>query len=245
MSETSTSCRPVIICAGGLGVRMQPVTDGHNKHLLPIGNETVVQRCVRFARLFSSRVAVVTSGRDLGSLGRHVGEVAMYRQFKHPGVAGAIRSAETFCAGEGPVVLLADNLFCDDFMERIVKCSSQGTCFFSYKTTAPQNYGVVYQTSTGVRIVEKPEVNKIPRTRYGELVGAFSFDSSVWSKASNLSYSNRNELEVTDLLNMYLDKPSSEGIRHVELDCKNGWWYDIGQSMEGYYAITKTMSGLI
>ncbi len=230
--------RPVIVCAGGMGHRMEDLSVGHNKHLLPIGHETALQRCVRFAHGFSNRVCVVTSQRDMQAVSANLeGEdIAYYPQPEYlPGVAGAIAATNSFCRADPPVVLLADNVFSDEFMKSIIAYSKgKETCFFSYTTDNPSAYGVVYQTAEGPRIIEKPDT--IPEMRLGELVGAFSFDETVWHKLVNQGLSSREEFEIVPVLSQYLDDGNARHIRLVKKTLSH-WWFDMGQSVSDYHSV--------
>jgi glucose-1-phosphate thymidylyltransferase len=71
-----------------------------------------------------------------------------------------------------------------------------------------------------LRLVEKPSKSKSNLA----LVGVYLFNDSIFDAARNIKPSWRNELEITDAIQILSDRGKKIGIQYVD-----GWWKDTGK----------------
>ena len=216
-----------VICAGGLGTRLYPLTYATNKHLLPIYDRPMVYYPIQtLVKAGITDIVIVTGGPHAGHFLRVLGDGSqlgikhLYYAFQKAegGIAEAIYCAEPYCAGSSICVILGDN--CTDAnIQKEIEDFGYGAHVFFKKVPDPQRFGVpVFKGNKIVRIDEKP---KHPKCNYA-VTGLYIFDSSVFSRIKKLSPSQRGELEVTDLNNAYI----KEGT--LEWSEINGFWRDCG-----------------
>lgn len=216
-----------IILAGGSGSRLYPCTKVTSKQLLPIYNkpmiyyplETLLKAGIKEILIIVAPehagdfVNLLGSGKDFGA--RFLYEV----QDKPEGLAQAFLIGESFIDDDNVTMILGDNLFEDDLTDAI-KGFKGGARVFAKEVTDPERFGVVEMDASGkvLSIEEKPAS---PKSNYA-VTGVYTYDSSVVAKAKALKPSARGELEITDLVRMYLE----EGKLDVEL--VRGAWIDTG-----------------
>lgn len=218
-----------IILAGGTGSRLYPLTRVTNKHLLPVGQEPMIYHPLRkLVDAGISEILVVTGvehmGAVVGSLGsgKDFGCELTYRvQDEAGGIAQALALGRQFAAGERIAVLLGDNIFQDPlqpYVENFVR-QSAGARILLKEVSDPGRFGVpVFDQHRIVRIDEKPAA---PASNYA-VTGMYFFDSQVFELIARLKPSWRNELEITDVNNFYLEQGQ------LEYDLLSGWWTDAG-----------------
>jgi glucose-1-phosphate thymidylyltransferase len=137
----------------------------------------------------------------LGS-GKEFGVRFEYTVQEEPsGIAQGLSLAENFAAGNNVALVLGDNIFFDTFNMNMVKDFQQGACIFVKEVPDPERFGVVELNGNEViSIEEKPEK---PRSSYAQ-TGLYFYDTTVFDRIRRLKPSGRNELEITDLNNLYL-----------------------------------------
>ena len=232
-----------VVLAGGLGTRLLPLTLVTNKHHLPVFNKpmcyyplnTLIQSGI-------DDIMIITGKEHCGSfielLGSEFNGAALtYKvQNKPSGIADALRSAKRFVSEENFVTILSDNIFEDKFDFSNFR---EGSRVFLKRVSDPQRYGVarlrtsiksIYKEREDrlIEIIEKPKIDTtdnelIDKNGYGFAVtGIYLYSHDVFDKISCLKPSTRNELEVTDLNNMYI----REG--KMDFEIINGFWSDAG-----------------
>ncbi len=217
-----------IICAGGMGTRLQPLTFITNKHLLPIYNKPMIYYPIKtLVDAGITDIVIVTGGPHAGHFLRALGDGSelgikhLYYAYqkKEGGIAEAIACAEPYCQNQSVCVILGDN--CTDAdISNDVKNFDYGAHIFLKKVPDPERFGVpVFRNEKIVKIEEKP---KHPKSNYA-VTGLYIFDNSLFSRVKKLKPSGRGELEVTDLNNSYLKENE---LHHSEL---KGYWRDCGQ----------------
>jgi glucose-1-phosphate thymidylyltransferase len=219
-----------VILAGGLGKRLDPLTRITNKHLLPVYNRPMIY--YPLATLVEAGIRdimIVTGGNNAGDFLRLLGNGAEFG-LKHldytyqkgeGGIAEALKLAEDFAEDSRIVVILGDNLFAKSIKRHVEKFRKQpqGARIFLKKVPHPERFGVVeLKNSKIVSIVEKP---KKPKSDYID-TGLYMYDSQVFKFIKKLKPSWRNELEITDVNNMYLKKGQ------LKYDIISGFWSDCG-----------------
>jgi glucose-1-phosphate thymidylyltransferase len=219
-----------VVLAGGRGTRLYPLTRVTNKHLLPVFERPMIYYPIQTLVDAGIRdVIVVTGGHNSGDFLRLLSngkDFDLHRihytyQEGEGGIADALRLAEPFVEGEKICVVLGDNIIENNIIAsaRTFEKQPAGAHILLKEVPDPQRFGCP-EVSEGriLRIEEKP---KSPKSNYA-VTGIYFYDATVFEKIGRTKPSSRNELEITDVNNMYLEEGS---LTHGILD---GWWTDAG-----------------
>lgn len=241
-----------VILAGGLATRLRPLTLVTNKHLLPIYNKPMIYYPLEMMqRVGLKEVLIVTSGEHVGDFanllqsGEEFGVRLYYAIQKNPtgGIADALSLAEEFARNEPILVILGDNIFSFDiqksvsrFMQDLKKSGKGAMVFGVHLDTNAREYGVIETDKTGkvLSIEEKPER---PKSDIAQ-TGIYLYDDRAFQFIRNLAPSDRGQLEVTDLNNVYL----KEGTLMCEII---DWWVDAGTSYDELLRANVQVSELV
>lgn len=219
-----------VVLGGGLGTRLLPLTKITNKHLLPVYDRPMITypiECLVNAGI--TDILLVTGGNSPGHFLRLLGNGKEYGveninyayQEGEGGIADALALAENHAAG-GPVcVVLGDNIIEKNIISAVNDYRKQGggAKILLKKVEDPQRFGVaVFDRDRVIAIEEKPEN---PASSYA-VTGIYMYDSQTFDFIRTLSPSQRGELEITDVNNLYIEQRS---LTWTELD---GWWTDAG-----------------
>lgn len=217
-----------VVLAGGLGSRLYPLTHATNKHLLPVFDKPMVYYPIStLVNAGIDEILVVTGGPHAGHFirvlqnGKHLGlkHLEYAYQEKEGGISEALSLAEDFADNDNIAVILGDN--CTDAdISKDVKNFKKGVLLFFKQVPDPHRFGVAKfdKNNNLVKVLEKP---KNPPSNYAQ-TGLYIYDKTVFSKIKRLKPSERGELEVTDLNNLYLKEGN---LKWRELD---GYWRDAG-----------------
>jgi glucose-1-phosphate thymidylyltransferase len=225
--------RKGIILAGGTGSRLFPATEAVSKQLLPVYDKPLIYYPISVLMLSQIReIAIITTPESssafkslLGS-GREWGVEFVYiEQPKPEGLAQAYLLAEAFLDGSPSSMILGDNIFYGaGFGQKLIKASSEcNSCtVFGYHVNDPENFGVVEFDEHGKAqsIIEKPSM---PASNYA-VTGLYFLDGTASQRAAKVKPSRRGEMEITSLLQDYLD----DGLLNVELLGRGYAWLDTG-----------------
>lgn len=219
-----------VILAGGMGTRLAPLTKVVNKHLLPAGKYPMIHYAVRKLAQAGIEDILIVLGKQSAGLfldylgsGKAWGVRLTYRiQEEAGGIAQGLSLAEGFVApGEKMVVLLGDNLFEDDlkpFAERFGR-QERGAMVMLKEVEDLHRYGVpVFLRDSIIFIEEKPST---PKSGYC-VTGVYMYDSAVFDVIRKIRPSQRGEMEITDVNNVYAVNGE---LRYGLL---TGWWTDAG-----------------
>lgn len=219
-----------VILAGGLGTRLYPLTKVINKHLLPVYDKPMIYYPIETLITAGIQdILIVTGGNHAGEFLRLIGNgnefglqhVNYTYQEGEGGIAEALGLARHFCGGEKMAVILGDNIIEKNIIRDVEEFEQQpgGARILLKEVPDPGRFGVAELDGDRVkRIVEKP---REPKTNLA-VVGIYFYDSRVFSFIDQLKPSNRGELEITDVNNMYLERGE---LKYGILD---GWWTDAG-----------------
>ena len=235
-----------IILAGGKGSRLYPLTEVVSKQLQAVYDKpmiyypltTLMENGVREICLISSPGDLPHFRRILKD-GSQWGISINYREQSEPkGIAEALIIAESFVGEDCVCLVLGDNIFygAQSFIDvfNSFKC---GATVFAYEVNNPEEYGVIEFDNKGVAVSleEKPE---IPKSSYA-VPGIYLYDNSVLKIAKSLKPSDRGELEITDVNNVYLDQRKLQ-VNTIE---RGFAWLDSGtsQSLHDAAAFVQTV----
>ena len=224
-----------VILAGGLGSRLDPLTKVTNKHLLPVGRFPMIVHVIK--KIVESEIndiMIITGTEHMGDMitllgsGKNYNCHITYRvQDKPDGIAGALLLCENFIRNEDIVVVLGDNIFKSNLKPIIKKFKNlkkevedKPICLLNlYKVKNPSRFGVpTIVKNKIIKITEKP---KNPDTDYC-VTGIYMYDKNVFDYIRQLSKSDRNEYEITDVNNLYV----KNGFAGYNILCD--WWTDAG-----------------
>ncbi len=224
--------RKGIILAGGSGTRLYPITMGVSKQLLPIFDKPMIYYPLSVLMLGGIReVAIITTPDDQPQFQRLLGDGHQYGmeftwivQPSPDGLAQAYLLTEEFLAGAPSAMVLGDNIYFGHGLPNLLHAADRkqaGGTVFAYRVADPERYGVVaFEGKKVIRIVEKP---KVPPSRYA-VTGLYFLDGDAPARARQVQPSERGELEITSLLEMYL----ADGLLDVETMGRGYAWLDTG-----------------
>ena len=226
------TARKGIILAGGTGTRLYPITLAVSKQLLPLYDKPMIYYPLSVLMLAGIRdIAAITTPEDQAQFQRLMGDGSQWglsltwiTQASPEGLAQAYVLAEAFLDGAPSAMVLGDNIFFGHGLPEILRRAdqqSEGGTVFGYRVADPQRYGVIDFDGDHVRrIVEKP---KQPPSNFA-VTGLYFLDGEAPALASQVTPSARGELEITSLLEMYLDR----GNLTVERLGRGYAWLDTG-----------------
>ena len=209
-----------IILAGGSGTRLYPLTKVTSKQLLPVHDKPMIYYPLSTLMLAGIRDILIISTPDdtprfetlLGD-GSQFGIKLSYKVQPSPdGLAQAFILGEEFLAGEAGAMVLGDNIFYGMGFRKILKAAVENAekngraTVFGYYVPDPERFGVIEfdENEKVISIEEKP---KKPKSNYA-IIGLYFYPSGVSKMAKKVEPSERGELEITTLNNMYLDEDS-------------------------------------
>tara|TARA_B100000767_G_scaffold273691_1_gene304585 strand:- start:129 stop:998 length:870 start_codon:yes stop_codon:yes gene_type:complete len=209
--------RKGILLAGGSGTRLYPITIGISKQLLPIYDKPMVYYPLSVLMLAGiNEIAIITTPHDNNQYRALLGDGSQWGinltyiiQPKPEGLAQAFILAEEFLNGSESTLILGDNIFHGDGIRELLQKANNSTAaanIFGYHVSDPERYGVIdFDANGNVKsIIEKP---KKPKSNHA-VVGLYFLDETAPDRAKNIKPSDRGELEITSLLNTYLEDKS-------------------------------------
>jgi len=220
-----------IVLAGGSGTRMMPLTSINSKHLLPIGMLHMIDYPIKtLLDLGIKDIMIITgkehSGKVFEYLGSgndyHAGKCSFtYRiQDKAGGIAEALLLVEEWSGDNDIAVILGDNYFspsCVSYIKDLMNIEfDKSIGLITKEVNDPERFGVFYDG----KIIEKPKNPKSNQV----VTGLYFYSRDVWSAIKEVKYSDRGEMEITDLNNKLLKDHNSQIIELKDGD----FWRDMG-----------------
>ena len=221
-----------IILAGGVGSRLNPVTLGTSKQLVPIYDKPMIYYPLSVLIMAGIQdVLVITTPNEAAAFQRLLGDGSQYgvsisyaAQPQPEGLAQAFLIGADFIGSDHVALVLGDNLLYGPGLGFRLKAFNnvEGSVIFAYRVSDPSAYGVVEFDAAGraISLEEKPDR---PRSSYA-VPGLYFYDNDVIAIARDLQPSTRGELEITDVNRCYLE----QGRLHVEKLPRGTAWLDTG-----------------
>jgi glucose-1-phosphate thymidylyltransferase len=222
-----------IVLAGGSGTRLYPVTKGVSKQLLPIYDKPMIYYPISVLMLAGiNDILIITTPEDQSGFIRMLGDGSnfgiklTYKVQPSPdGLAQAFIIGEEFIGNDSVCLVLGDNIFWGHGFTPILKKAVsrvEGATVFGYQVNDPERFGVVEfnDEQKAISLEEKPDN---PKSNFA-VTGLYFYDNDVVEMAKKVKPSDRGELEITTLNQMYLDK----GNLNVELLGRGFAWLDTG-----------------
>jgi glucose-1-phosphate thymidylyltransferase len=202
-----------IILAGGSGTRLQPLSNVVSKQLMNVYDKpliyypisTLMFAGIRDILIISTEEAIPQFKTLLGDGSKWGVSFTYMIQDKPNGVVEAFILGEEFIGDDNVCLILGDNIIYGNDLEHILNIckSDEGATILSYPVKDPERFGVVeFDGDDVISIEEKPRYPKSNRA----LIGLYFYDNKVLEYAKQVKPSKRNELEITDLNRIYLEK---------------------------------------
>ena len=219
-----------IILHGGHGSRLRPLTHTGPKQLLPIANKPMSEYCVEAIRDCGiSEIAIIIGGIGSNKVKEYYGdgsefnvEITYIKQDTPKGIAHAINLCKKFVGNEKFLVFLGDNIIqksINDISKKF-QSSDNDALILLCEVENPEQFGIAdVKGDKIVKIMEKP---KNPPTNLA-VTGIYFLTSKIFNIFSRLKPSWRNELEITDALQMMLEEKN-----RVDFEMITDYWKDTG-----------------
>ena len=222
-----------IVLAGGSGTRLFPITKGVSKQLLPIYDKPMIYYPISVLMLAGIReILIISTPEDMAGYQRLLSDGSQFGvhftyeiQPSPDGLAQAFLIGESFIGDDDVCLILGDNIYFGESFSQKLERATDTTCgatVFGYQVTDPERFGVVEfdDDFKAISIEEKP---KNPKSNYA-VTGLYFYDNSVIEMAKQITPSERGELEITTINQLYLEQNRLK----VELLGRGFAWLDTG-----------------
>lgn len=219
-----------IILHGGHGTRLRPLTHTGPKQLLPIANKPMSEYCVQSMKEAGiTEIAIIIGGtgsnkvRDYYGSGEKFGVSFTYIEQDFPkGIAHAINLCKEFVNNEPFLVFLGDNIIQKSIKEFVIQFekSNYDATILLCEVDVPSRFGIAFvKEGKIIKIVEKP---KNPSSNLA-VTGIYFLTAKIFEIIDNLKPSWRDELEITDALDILLEKN-----HNINYEIITDYWKDTG-----------------
>ena len=224
-----------IVLAGGKGTRLYPLTKVVSKQLLPVYNKPVIYYPIEtLIQTGHQQIIIITKPEDKELFKELIlsneewnCEFIFLVQEEPKGLPDAFNVAHDYIVDRYTTLILGDNIFDINYIDLDLS-EKKGSRIFIKKHKNAKEFGVV-EINKNKKIISLEEKPNLPKSQ-NIIVGLYLFDETISKKVENIKPSNRNELEIFDILNLYL-KETNLQYSFLPKSCT---WFDIG-SIEGLY----------
>lgn len=225
-----------IVLAGGSGTRLYPLTKATSKQLMPLYDKPMIYYSLSTLMLAEIKdILIITTPQDSDNFKKLLGDGSdfgvsfTYAIQEHPkGLADAFIIGKDFIGDDSVALILGDNFFYGQHFSEQLKNARKyveengGGSIFGTLVNDPTAYGVV-EFDTNNKVISIEEKPTQPKSNYA-VPGLYFFDKTVADKAMIVKPSERGEIEITSVIEQYLD----EGKLQVELFGRGMAWLDTG-----------------
>ena len=226
-----------IVLAGGTGTRLYPATMACSKQLIPIYDKPMIYYSLAVLMLLGLRdILIISTRKDMPMFkyllknGEQFGVHFSYVVQDRPrGIADAFILGRDFIGSDKVCLILGDNLFYGQHFEASLQKAASfedGAVIFGYFVKNPKDFGVV-EFNEGGKVISIEEKPKEPKSNFA-VPGLYFYDNDVVEIVNNIKYSNRGELEITAVNEIYLKR----GRLNVEILKDGVAWLDTGTHNE-------------
>ncbi|MBE6960034.1 MAG: glucose-1-phosphate thymidylyltransferase RfbA [Ruminococcaceae bacterium] len=225
-----------IVLAGGSGTRLYPLTMVTSKQLLPVYDKPMVFYPLSTLMLAGIRdILIISTPTDLPNFERLLGDGSQYGihlsyqvQPSPDGLAQAFILGEEFIGDDACAMVLGDNIFYGNGFGSTLRSAAANAenndraTVFGYYVNDPHRFGIVEFDANG-KVVSVEEKPKNPKSNYA-ITGLYFYPKGVSKRAKEVKPSDRGELEITTLNEMYL----KDDLLDVQLLGRGFAWLDTG-----------------
>ena len=224
-----------IVLAGGAGTRLYPLTLVTSKQLMPVYDKPMIYYPLSTLMMAGIRdILIISTPQDLPNFERLLGDGQQYGihlsykvQPSPDGLAQAFILGEEFIDGDPCAMVLGDNIFYgnglgEKLKEAVENAEKGNATLFGYYVNDPERFGVIEFDDHG-KVISLEEKPKKAKSNYAA-TGLYFYDKDVVEYAKQVKFSDRHELEITDLNKIYLAKNRLT----VQLLGRGNAWLDAG-----------------